>query len=247
MIELVLIAVAVLGFPSGLALGAWSGVKLRGFLPLRSPSNKVRIENAEADVKIAESRVGVLAADREAEQIRINIEADHIKGKIALEQTTLEAENQRLQLETSKAKPEVSIGEAIRQRRAEVSMTQQELSRHTRIPVRRISMIENGEQSSIADIAAIAYAVDLVLLPPKIARPDRPADPPHRRRALEQANRERLEKERLENMAEAERHPAVELLEDYATTAPPEPRVEHNIRPVAGNRPKRYPPGTWDR
>lgn len=40
----------------GLA-GVWAGVKLRGLIPLNSPSNKVRLDNAETELKLAEIAV----------------------------------------------------------------------------------------------------------------------------------------------------------------------------------------------
>lgn len=74
------------------------GVRLRGKIPLRMPSNSLRVANAETDVKLAE-----LARKRRQEEL--NLEHDDLLGvaKIAETRRRIESgEEERKQLTTGK-------------------------------------------------------------------------------------------------------------------------------------------------
>lgn len=78
------------------------GVKSRGWIPLRVPANKIRLENSETDLKImlahAEADVEIAKLAKEKRQAELELEHGDIKGRAMIE----EAERGQKQLTQGK-------------------------------------------------------------------------------------------------------------------------------------------------
>lgn len=175
-------------FLTGLAAfpaGIYAGTKLRGHIPLRMPSNSVRIGDAKSDVEIARARLERQKVEREIEQEQMELDADRIKGHAAIAQlqSTLGAET--LQLEAAKDKPEIVPADAIRTRRAELGLTQKHVAEYADISLKRLADVEAGNGGTDAELRKLAYELDLEYVPARVLRPERNpvAVLPHQARA----------------------------------------------------------------
>lgn len=160
MIEALLILAGVL---AGSGVGLAVGVKLRGLIPLRAPSNRVRLENARADAEIDVARA---KADLEAAQARAGVE------RVELEQTYSRAvaalEVSKIQGFEARAADDVDV--LLRARRSDMGLSQRQVAQMCRMRPQRVSAIENGESPTHAELAALALALHLELIPARLAR-----------------------------------------------------------------------------
>lgn len=162
--ELILVVAGVAG--SGGA-GIVLGFHLRGFIPLRAPSNRVRLDNAKTDAQIeAERTKGELESARARAEIeRIELETGYTRAVAAVETSRVEGLADAFGDDADVL---------IRARRTELGWSQKELGRRTRLRPVRISLLENGASPTMDELKVLAAELDLQLVPARLARAQQP-------------------------------------------------------------------------
>lgn len=184
MIEAILVALGVgaLSFPAGMAVGA----KVRGLIPLRSPSNRVRMADAAADVEVSRHWLERREIERKIAQEEINMESDRIQGHQAIALLESNSAATLLQLEAAKERPESVPAEVVKTRRAELKISQERLRELTGLPRNRITELEAGNGGTDYEYRTICAELDLEYVPLLVARPDREPSLPYVKRARDE-------------------------------------------------------------
>lgn len=143
--------------------GVVAGLKLRGLIPLRAPSNRVRLENARTDALIEQERAEaeLKAGQARAALERVSLEQDYSRAVASLEVSKIDGFQAR-------ASDDVDV--LLRVARADRQMSQRELGQRTRIRPSRISAIENGSSPTHDELVALAETLHLDLVPARLAR-----------------------------------------------------------------------------
>lgn len=178
------VALALLVLAAAFGFGLAVGVRVRGLVPLRAPSNNVRVGNAKADVELASATLARRRIEREIAQEEMELEGDQVKGAAALAELRAASEGQRLALERSTAKPESIVADVLTTRRAELLFTFTRLEAILRdcgsgITRKRLAEIEAGDGATDRELRLLARELDLDYQPPRLSRPDRVARLPH--------------------------------------------------------------------
>lgn len=150
-------------FVSGGVGGVLVGFHFRGFIPLRSPSNNVRLSNAKTDAEIEAARAEAeLASARARSELEsIELESTYRRAKARVETSKIESLG---------AVPGDDADVLLRVRRGEKGWTQKELGQRTRISPARISALENGASPTLSELTTLADQLDLALVPARLAR-----------------------------------------------------------------------------
>lgn len=148
---------------SSAGAGGVLGFHVRGLIPVRAPSNRVRLENAKTDAQIEaeRSKAQLESARSIAEMERLDLETNYTRARARLETSKVE-------VLANPAGDDVDI--LIRARRSELGWTQKDLGNRTGLRPVRISALENGASPTVDELRKIADATDLEFVPARLAR-----------------------------------------------------------------------------
>lgn len=148
------------------------GMRVRGLIPLRSPSNAVRLENAETD---KESVVIRATTDKELAEIL----RDQRRAELETELIEVRA-RQVINEAAGVAATDDDVGTLIATCRGRAKLSQRSVMVGTGITIRRLSEIEHGQEATLAELQRLSRYLGLEFVPATLRVPldprTRPAD-----------------------------------------------------------------------
>lgn len=149
-----------------------------------SPS--VRVREAAAEVELAEHAVSLTShalerrkVERELLREELELEADRLKGNLALAKERAATDKELGDLEAARLNPELAAGDTVRARRKEMNLSQEGLARRSGVPIRRVAEVEAGKGGLDVHMRRLARTLDLDYRPALFSRPDREARSVH--------------------------------------------------------------------
>ncbi len=160
-----MIVEAALVAPVAYFSGIYSARYVQRYLPMRQPSNKVRIANAKTDLELKKMKADEIEAEKEI----LKEQGELRYTEIEVERQLIAKENELKMLTTGA--DDSDIGALIVARRKARKITQSDLADMTNIPVNRLSSIENAFARDITldELSRIAAALQLEYHPPRFA------------------------------------------------------------------------------